>query len=57
MSAVRPMYVSVFPSLSTVAWYATLVVRHFPLSGHLDCVLQLQSFSVDCVVFSSADLL
>ena len=37
-----PIYLFIFPSDFTVAWYTILGVRHFPLSGQLFLFRQLQ---------------
>ena len=51
------MKVSDRPSLSTVAWYIMLLVRHLPLRRQAGLDLQLHVFSGDCGFSLMTDLL
>ena len=51
------MYVSDPPSLSTVAWYIMLLVKHLPLRGQAGLNLQLHVFSGDRGFSLMTDLL
>ena len=47
--AVRPIYVSVFSLVVTLAWYTTSFSKHSPFNGHLSAFLQC-TFLWLCVV-------
>ena len=44
--AVRPIYVSVFSLVVTLAWYTTSLSKHSPFNGHSSAFLQLHVFAV-----------